>query len=106
MTSCPVSRRLFTTFVPISPLPPMTTIFMTRLLGCRPRVAGGCTGEFTRPQLVLLRLRDGDLLRVPRVQHDCDEPGARAEPDSRSFLGSRERFTDSRPAPFLGGAGG
>jgi hypothetical protein len=27
-TSCPCWRRLFTTFLPISPLPPMTTIFM------------------------------------------------------------------------------
>jgi hypothetical protein len=32
---------MVTSFFPMSPLPPITTTFMTNLLGCRPHVAGG-----------------------------------------------------------------
>src|SRR5262249_54058454 len=44
-TSWPCRRRMVTSFFPMSPVPPMTTIFMTNLLGCRPQVAGGWEGE-------------------------------------------------------------
>src|SRR6516164_3431676 len=37
--------RMVTSFFPMSPLPPITTTFMTNLLGCRPQVAGGWNAE-------------------------------------------------------------
>src|SRR5882724_559209 len=40
-TSWPSSRSLFTSFVPMSPLPPITTIFMLNLLVRSPQV-GAC----------------------------------------------------------------
>src|SRR5262249_17885106 len=44
-TSWPCRRRMVTSFFPMSPLPPITTTFMTNLLGCRPQVAGGWNAE-------------------------------------------------------------
>src|SRR5262249_60822412 len=45
VTSWPFLRRMVTSFFPMSPLPPITTIFMTNLLGCRVQVAGGWNAE-------------------------------------------------------------
>src|SRR5262249_26306508 len=43
--SCPAPRSRGISFLPMSPLPPITTIFMPNLLGCRPQVAGCWKGE-------------------------------------------------------------
>src|SRR5262249_3675616 len=70
--SCPAPRSRGISFLPMSPLPPITTIFMPGLLECRPsRIAG--------PVLIFpslfLRLRDDQILRVPRVQDPRQHPG-------------------------------
>src|SRR5215475_7339690 len=66
-TSWPCWRRMVTSFFPISPLPPITTIFMPGLLECRP--AGSV---LILPSLFLL-FGDDDVLGVLRVQNDGDE---------------------------------
>src|SRR6516162_7032241 len=63
--SWPRSRGI--SFLPMSPLPPITTIFMPGLLECRP---AGSVLIF--PSLFLLFGND-DVLGVLRVQDDCDE---------------------------------
>src|SRR5579864_7953026 len=68
--SCPAPRSRGISFLPMSPLPPITTIFMPGLLECRPsRIAG--------PVLIFrslfLLLGDDDVLGVLRVQDDGDE---------------------------------
>src|SRR5262249_54588377 len=67
-TSWPRSRGI--SFLPMSPLPPITTTFMPGLLEYRPsRIAGE---EITIPSLFLL-FGDDDVLGVLRVQDDGDE---------------------------------
>src|SRR5262245_31184329 len=56
--SWPRSRRMGTSFFPMRPLPPITTIFM-----------------LISWLVSLLRFGDDDLLRVPRVQDPRDHPG-------------------------------
>src|SRR5262245_34230242 len=63
--SWPRSRGI--SFLPMSPLPPITTIFMPGLLECRP---AGSVLIF--PSLFLL-FGDDDVLGVLRVQDDSDE---------------------------------
>jgi hypothetical protein len=43
--SWPSLRRIGTSFFPMSQLPPITAIFTTNLLGCRPQVAGRSNAE-------------------------------------------------------------
>src|SRR5262249_20886898 len=69
-TSCPRSPRIFTSFFPMSPLPPITTIFMLGLLVCRPsRIAGSVLTVLS----LFLLFGDDDVLGVLRVQDDGDE---------------------------------
>src|SRR5262249_38681499 len=63
--SWPRSRGI--SFLPMSPLPPITTIFMPGLLECRPP---GSVLIF--PSLLFL-FGDDDVLGVLRVQNDGDE---------------------------------
>src|SRR5262245_61372620 len=65
--SCPAPRSRGISFLPMSPLPPITTIFMPGLLECRP---AGSVLIF--PALFLL-FGDEDVLGVLRVQDDGDE---------------------------------
>src|SRR5215831_11056415 len=68
--SCPAPRSRGISFLPMSPLPPITTIFMPGLLECRPsRIAGPV---LIVPPLILL-FGDDDVLGVLRVQDDGDE---------------------------------
>src|SRR6516165_10497522 len=66
--SWPCWRRMVTSFFPMSPLPPITMIFMPGLLECRP---AGSVLLF--PSLLLLLFGDDDVLGVLRVQNDGDE---------------------------------
>src|SRR5262249_49944365 len=80
-------RRMVTSFFPMSPLPPITTTFMTILLGCCPRAAGCRKGDTystsatdqrhrMRPAPLLLLptlLEDDDVLGVLRVQDKGDQ---------------------------------
>src|SRR5262245_322435 len=68
--SWPRPRRRGISFLPMSPLPPITTIFMPGLLKCRPSRIAGLMLIF--PSLFLL-FRDDDVLGVLRVQDDGDE---------------------------------
>src|SRR5262249_22391448 len=71
--SWPAPRSRGTSFLPMSPLPPITTIFIPGLLECRPgRIAGPA---FLFPSLFLL-FGDDDALGVLRVQYDGCEPTA------------------------------
>src|SRR5262245_59259108 len=69
-TSWPCRRRMVTSFFPMSPLPPITTIFMPGLLECRPSRIAGPVLIF--PTLFLLFGYD-DVPGVLRVQDDGDE---------------------------------
>src|SRR5439155_11642700 len=92
-TLCPRSPRSVTSFFPMSPLPPITTIFMLSLLACRPASGAiirlppptsgtACpgSGSWTPPRArpgcaaSLLLLRDDDVLGVVRVKHNSDHP--------------------------------
>src|SRR5215470_7133219 len=66
--SWPRSRGI--SFLPMSPLPPITTIFMPGLLECRPSRIAGPVLIF--PSVFLL-FGDDDVLGVLRVQDDGDE---------------------------------
>src|SRR5262245_52955054 len=77
-------RRRGISFLPMSPLPPMTTIFMLDLPVCRQNRAIGMTEPIrlrsttygiARRASVLPRFGYSDLLRVPRVQYHRDEAG-------------------------------
>src|SRR6516164_7704057 len=68
--SCPVPRSRGISFLPMSPLPPITTIFMPGLLECRPSRIAGPVLIF--PSLFFL-FGDDDVLGVLRVQDDGDE---------------------------------
>src|SRR5262249_31028147 len=68
MASWPRSRGI--SFLPMSPLPPITTIFMAGLLVCRPSRIAGLMLIF--PSLFFL-FGDDDVLGVLRVQDDGDE---------------------------------
>src|SRR5262245_22761018 len=57
-------------FLPMSPLPPITTIFMPGLLECRPSRIAGLVLIF--PSLFLL-FGDDDVLGIFRVQDDGDQ---------------------------------
>src|SRR5262249_21676984 len=79
-TSWPFLRRLSTSFLPISPLPPITTIFMFDLLECGPGT--GAVHRFppwtsgpraARVPLLFLLLADDEVLGLLRVQDDGDE---------------------------------
>src|SRR5215831_6754581 len=65
--SCPAPRSRGISFLPMSPLPPITTIFMPGLLECRP---AGLVLIF--PSLFRL-FGDDDVLGVLRVQNNGDE---------------------------------
>src|SRR5262249_21572941 len=66
IASCPRSKGI--SFFPMSPLPPITTIFMVDLLVDPAGSPGRCSSF---PSLLLLR--DDDVLGVFRVQDDGDE---------------------------------
>src|SRR5262249_4453619 len=68
--ACPAPRSRRISFLPMSPLPPITTIFMPGLLECRPSRIAGPVLIF--PSLFLL-FGDDDVLGVLRVQDDGDE---------------------------------
>src|SRR5262245_9694905 len=68
--SCPAPPSRGISFLPMSPLPPITTIFMPGLLECRPSTITGPVLIF--PSLFLL-FGDDDVLGVLRVQDDGDE---------------------------------
>src|SRR6516164_5940991 len=68
--SWPRSRSRGISFLPMRPLPPITTIFMPGLLECGPSRIAGPVPIF--PSLFLL-FGDDDVLCVLRVQNDGDE---------------------------------
>src|SRR5215470_2612711 len=68
--SYPAPRSRGISFLPMSPLPPITTIFMPGLLECRPSRVAGPVVIF--PSLFLL-FGDDDVLGVLQVQDDGDE---------------------------------
>src|SRR5262245_16308580 len=65
--SCLAPRSRGISFLPMSPLPPITTIFMADLLEC-----GQAGSMLILPSLFLL-FGDDDVLGVLRVQDDGDE---------------------------------
>src|SRR5262249_40892252 len=82
--SWPRSRRMGISFLPMSPLPPITTIFMLDLLECRPdirtvnrfppRTSGPrAIARGARSPLLFLLLGDDDVLGILWVQDDGDQ---------------------------------
>src|SRR5262249_11791563 len=68
--SCPPPRSRGISFLPLRPLPPITTIFMPGLLECRPRRIAGTA--FIFPSCVLV-FGEAEALAALRVQDDGDE---------------------------------
>src|SRR5687768_5897300 len=82
--SWPRLLRRGISFFPMSPLPPITTIFMLDLLECRPDIGGAsrfpppisgprAIARGSRSLLLFLLLGDDDVLGVLRVQDDGDQ---------------------------------
>src|SRR5262249_16902494 len=75
MTAWPRCRRLFTSLLPISPVPPMTTIFMLISLGNTDSAwATELTQHPGQEPASLLRFREAEALHVPRVQGPRHHP--------------------------------
>src|SRR5262245_16794472 len=82
--SWPRPLRIGISFLPMSPLPPITTIFMLDLLECRPDIGGAtrfpppssgprALARGSRSLLLFLLLGDDEVLGIFRVQDGGDE---------------------------------
>src|SRR5262245_44254427 len=91
-TSCPRSPRSFTSFFPMSPLPPITTIFMLHLPVCRPE-RGPLFDLRHRPAGQLVRVVGhvhGPAPALDAQRHDVDDGPAAGENHSRHAVDRRD----------------